>query len=230
MHTVLQVMHKLQQQIKQEICKYSHTYTFLSQAEGTCRTSIPVPHRHKLTYLLWVTSWELLNWLRVIFSLLAPFTPSVPLVTDVLWVAHPSSVGVHRSLGQVVYVVLLFPRVSDVLSPPLTLPHTAAEGNMRTGSVAECCSTLPPSLSLSSELRCSLSLRLSAGTMLTPTISPVCHSSLLLNCMLSHHLFSAVSSLIPLSFSFSLLIYVSLYLLVQPLVVAFSPCCSWSQN
>lgn len=33
-------------------------------------------------------------------------------------------------------------------SLPLTLPHTAAEGNMRTGSVAECCSTLSLSLSL----------------------------------------------------------------------------------
>lgn len=50
-------------------------------------------------------------------NLLTLFTPSVPLATDVLWVAHPSSVRVHLSLGQVVYVVLLFPRVSDVLSP-----------------------------------------------------------------------------------------------------------------
>ena len=101
--------------------------------------------------------------------------------------------------------------------------------------------SLSLSLSLCSELRCSLSrslslsLRLSAGMMPTPTIPSLCHSFMVdwtaryLTIPFSFFFFFAVSPFIPLSFSLPLLICVPVSLLVQPLVAAFSQCCSWNQ-
>lgn len=46
-----------------------YTNTHLSQAGCTCQAS--APRKHKLTHLLWVTSWKLSNWPWVIFFPLA---------------------------------------------------------------------------------------------------------------------------------------------------------------
>lgn len=172
-----------------------------------------------------MTSWKLSNWPWVIFFPLALFTLSVPLAPLALSLCGST----RASYGPLTLPVWL--GVSASISQPsgtwsccfhetqmcslLSAAHCASHscrGKYEDGQRG-CCSTLPLSLSLSSELRCSLSLSqvvswYDAHSYYLFTL-PLCLA--VLNCMLSHHLFFAVPPLIPLSFSLSLLIYVSVF-------------------
>lgn len=171
------------------------THTLLPQAECTCRNLHPHSTQAQ------VNSPALSDQLKA-FELasgnllppcslhsLCPFGYSLARYLslwqriDVLRAAYPYCVAWHKriDLSAKWYVVLLFPRARlrcALPSPLLTLPHTAAEGNVRMGNVAECCSTLSRSCSRSRSLSLSLS-GCQLVVMLAPAISSLCHSYLL---------------------------------------------------
>lgn len=107
---------------------YTHTHIHTCHKQNE---SIPFPQKQKLTHLLsdQLKAFKLAldNLLPLaLFALSVPLAaPSLPLslslwqYTDVLRAAHPSCVAWSKciDLSAKWYVVLLFPRDSDVLSP-----------------------------------------------------------------------------------------------------------------
>lgn len=130
MHTVLQVVQKLQQQKSQEThstdtqanparaqIQDSHTCTFLSQAGGTCQTSSP--HSTQVQVNLPAPTDQLRAFKFALGNLPSAHSPSLTrslwLLTSYGSLALPWCECINLSTKW--YVVLLLPRVSEALSP-----------------------------------------------------------------------------------------------------------------